>query len=95
MKKNKQKRTFLGLLNIIRELLRKGILHYDPNNSNNMIMWYSGSENQPEGWYSVNILENVSDLFNDKEQMEYVLGVAEEQGIDTEMYFSEANMLLN
>lgn len=87
-------KTFLGLLNIVRELLYKEVLHYDPNNRNNMIMWYSGDEEQPEGWYSVNIMENVSDLFHDKEQMEYVLSVAIEQGIDVEKYFADANILL-
>ena len=87
-------KTFLGLLSIVRELLYKEVLHYDPNNRNNMIMWYSGDEEQPEGWYSVNIMENVSDLFHDKEQMEYVLSVAIEQGIDVEKYFADANILL-
>lgn len=91
--KNSNK-TFLGLLYIIKELLDKQVLHYDPNNNNNMIMWYSGDENQPEGWYSVNIMGNVSDLFHDKEQMEYVLSVAVEHGVDIEKLFADANMLL-
>lgn len=88
------KQTFLGILNIVKELLSMEILHYDPKDHNRMIMWYSGDEQQPEGWYSVNIMESVSDLFNDKEQMEYVITIAKDHDIDTEKIFADANTLL-
>lgn len=38
--------------------------------------------------------ENVSDLFYDKEQMEYVLSVAVEHGVNVEKHFANANGLL-
>ena len=90
----KEKKTFLGLVNIIRELLKQEILQYDPNNRNNMLVYYSGDSLQPEGWYSTNILQATSDLFHDKNQMAYVLQVAQNNGIDTERYFKEANEML-
>ena len=90
----KENKTFLGLLYVVKELLEKEVLHYDPNNHDNMIMWYTGDNIKPEGWYSVNIMENVSDLFHDKENMEYVLSVAKEHGINVEKHFADANRLL-
>lgn len=90
----RENKTFLGLLNVVKELLEKEVLHYDPHNHNNMIMWYTGDDKVPEGWYSVNIMSNVSDLFHDKESMEYVLSVAKEHGVDVEKHFADANRLL-
>lgn len=89
-----EEKTFLGLLYVIEELLKRGVLHYDPNNHNNMLVYYSGNDHQPEGWYSANIQESVSDLFHDKHWMDYVLSVAEEHGINTEKCFDDARKIL-
>lgn len=90
----KTKKTFLGLVNIIRELLRMDILHYDPESHNNMLVYRTAGEDGPEGWYSQNILSTVSELFQDKEQMEYMLSVAKDNGIDTDKFFEDANKLV-
>lgn len=89
-----KEKTFLGLLYVVEELLKKGVLQYDPNNHDNMLIYYSGDDHQPEGWYSMNIMESTSDLFHNKPQMEYVLSVATEHGIDTEKCFENARKLL-
>lgn len=89
-----EEKSFLGLMYVAEELLKKEVLHYDPNNHNNMLVYYSGDDSQPEGWYSVNIHRSISDLFHDKKQMEYVLSVAEEHGIDTEKCFKSARKML-
>ena len=89
-----EEKSFLGLMYVVEELLKKEIFHYDPNNYNNMLIYYSGDDSQPEGWYSINIHRGISDLFHDKKQMEYVLSVAEEHGIDTEKCFKSARKML-
>lgn len=88
-------KTFLGLMYIIDELLKTGILQYDPENHDNMLVYRSAGENSTEGWYSQNILSAVSELFQDKEQVDYVLSVATDNGIDVENFFKDANRLLS
>lgn len=88
-------KTFLGLMHIIDELLKTGILQYDPENHDNMLVYRSAGENSPEGWYSQNILSAVSELFQDKKQVDYVLSVATDNGIDVEKFFKDANRLLS
>ena len=89
-----EEKSFLGLMYVVEELLKEGVLHYDPNNHNNMLVYYSGDDSQPEGWYSANIHESVSDLFHDKKQMKYVLSVAAEHGVDTKKCFENARKIL-
>lgn len=89
------KKTFLGLVNIVHELLKADVLQYDPKNHDNMLIYRSAGKDSPEGWYSQNILSAVSELFHDKEQMEYVLSVAKEKGIDTEKFFKDACELIS
>lgn len=90
------KKTFLGLVYIINELLKAGVLQYDPENHDNMLVYRSAGENNPEGWYSQNILSAVSELFQDKKkQMDYVLSVAADNGIDTEKLFQSAYELIH
>lgn len=91
----KNNKTFLGLTYIINELLKIDVLQYDPENHDNMLIYRSASENNPEGWYSQNILSAVSELFQDKEQMDYVLSVAADNGIDTEKLFQSAYELIH
>lgn len=88
-------KTFLGLMYIIDELLKTGILQYDPENHDNMLVYRSAGENNSEGWYSQNILSAVSELFQDKKQMDYVLSVAADNGIDTEKLFQSAYELIH
>lgn len=89
------KKTFLGLVYIINELLKAGILQYDPENRDNMLVYRSAGENSPEGWYAENILSAVSELFQDEEQMKYMLSVAADNGIDTEKLFQDAYELIH
>lgn len=87
-------RTFLGLVYVVNELLKIDVLHYDPNNHDNMLIYYSGDGKQPEGWYSANILSSVSELYHDEGQMNYVLSVATEHGIDIEKCFADAKEMI-
>lgn len=89
------KKTFLGLVYIVNELLKAGVFQYDPENRDNMLIYRQAGKNSPEGWYSENIMSAVSELFQDKDQMEYVLSVAKDSGIDTEKLFRDAYELIH
>lgn len=86
--------TFLGMLYIVEDLLNKGLLQYDPNNKNNMLVYHSAGTTSPEGWYSENIQSAVSDLFNTPDDRLYIINFARENNIDTEKHFANANAIL-
>lgn len=91
----KVKRTFLGLLYVVNEMLEKGIFQKDPNNQDNMLVYRAASPTHPEGWYSENIHSAVSDLFHDTESMDYVLHEAVSAGIAIESHFENALRVLS
>ena len=64
---------FLNCLSLLRELTRKQIIKKDENIRNNILVYRSGHENFPEGWYSENIVEVASELVNDSEGVNYLI----------------------
>ena len=86
----KIKQTFLGTLYILEELFKKGILQKDPNNPNNMLIYRSAGTINPEGWYSENIIETATELFNNKKDLNYIISVAQKNNINTDTCFENA-----
>ena len=84
------KQTFLGTMYILEELFKKEILQKDPNNPNNMLIYRSAGTINPEGWYSENIIETATELFNNKEDLNYIISVAQDNNIDTNACFENA-----
>ena len=64
---------FLNCLSLLRELTRKQIIKKDENVRNNILVYRSGNENFPEGWYSETIVEVASELVNDSEGVNYLI----------------------
>ena len=88
-------RPFLGVLNIAHELIQLGVLHKDPKNSNNILVYRQSGKDTPEGWYSENIHEAMSETFHDKESLASFLQIAKEMGVDADQHFKEAREILN
>ena len=86
--------TFLGVLYIFEKLFEKEVLHKDPNVNGNMFVYRSAGTTHPEGWYSKNIVETASELFNNKKDLEYIISVAKENGIDTNECFENAAKMI-
>ena len=53
---------FMLIVAEIRDAVSDGILHADPNNSNNILVYRAAGTGNPEGWYSENILSVAGDL---------------------------------
>lgn len=58
-------KEFLQCIAEIHDAINKGSLMLDPNNKNNILVWRSGDENLPNGYYSQNILDVASELLDD------------------------------
>lgn len=48
--------VFLLIVDEILDAVSNGLLHADPNNSNNILVYREAGTDSPEGWYSENIL---------------------------------------
>ena len=88
------KQTFLGTMYILEELFKKEILQKDPNNTNNMFVYRSAGETDPEGWYSENIVSVATELFNNKKDLQYIISVAQKNQIDTDKCFENAAKMI-
>ena len=61
---------FIWCIKLLELCILHKIIYKDPNNENNALVYYSAGnspEENPEGWYSVNIMHLASDLVNDRE----------------------------
>ncbi len=54
--------TFILIVAEIRDAISNGLLHTDPNNSNNILVYRTAGTDNSEGWYSENILSVAGDL---------------------------------
>lgn len=54
--------TFILIVAEIRDAISNGLLHTDPNNSNNILVYRAAGTDNSEGWYSENILSVAGDL---------------------------------
>lgn len=61
------KLTFCQCINLLSKLVECGLLEKDPNNENNILVYCTGGKENPEGWYSENILSAASELADDEE----------------------------
>ena len=88
-------RPFLGVLNIAHELIKIGVLHKDPKNPNNILVYRQAGKASPEGWYSENIHKTLSETYHNEESLTSFLQMAEEMGVNTEEHFKEARETLD
>lgn len=60
--------SFMECINLISSLVRIGVLHQDPEDRNNVIIYRNAGKNDPEGWYSQNIMSTAGELANSPQQ---------------------------
>lgn len=70
---------FIECVNLLKECVDIGIIMTDKERPDNIIIYCEGTETNPEGWYSENILEVASELFRDKKGQEIVLNALNEK----------------
>ena len=71
LKRNEDKHTFfLKIISEIDTAVKQGLLVRDINNYNNILVYRMAGDNEPEGWYSENILRVASELVRDKDNYE-------------------------
>ena len=65
---NKKGEKYLRILRLIDKAIKDGILHVDPNNENNILVYRLAGPNTPEGWYSENVHTIARELLNNRQQ---------------------------
>lgn len=69
------KLTFCQCVNLLTRLVENGALQKDPNNENNILVYRTGGNKNPEGWYSQNILSLASELSKDEKGQKFLLNL--------------------
>ena len=64
-KSPKETLKFEECVQLLETMIGNGLLDTDPENSENVLIYYSGDVNYPEGWYSRNLFSVASDLVTD------------------------------
>jgi hypothetical protein len=60
-------------MRLIDELANLGVIQRDPERKNNVIIYFSGDDENPEGWYSQNIWQAAEDLLHDGESQRFLI----------------------
>ena len=81
-KDNNEKLNFIECLQLLDTLIKNNILFLDPNNKDNVIVYWSGDELNPEGWYSRNIHDVAGEVFAEEEQQHFLRDVLKEKEIE-------------
>lgn len=63
---------FLSCINLLDKLKELGVLHQDPNNSDNLIVYKNAGSQGPEGWYSENLMSLAHEVANDPDAQLYL-----------------------
>jgi hypothetical protein len=64
--------NFIECLQLLETLINNKMLALDSNNENNVIVYWSGDEINPEGWYTKNLHDVASELLHDEEGQLYL-----------------------
>jgi len=81
---------FLKKLHLIRFCIENEIIMQDPNNKDNIIVYYSAGTDNPEGWYSVNIFSAASDM--DADDVKYIIKALRDKGLE---FVSDADEIID
>lgn len=72
---------FIECVQLLETLIENGIIQKDLNNKDNILVYHLAGTENPEGWYSENILTSASELLHDEESQQFLRDVLEEKGI--------------
>lgn len=72
---------FIECIQLLETLIENGIIQKDPNNKDNILVYRLAGTENPEGWYSENILTSASEICHDEESQQFLRKVLEEKEI--------------
>lgn len=71
-------------IQLLEKLVENDMIQQDPQRTDNLIIYFSESDTQPEGWYSQNIYEVAEDLMRDFEGQKFLMKELAEKNIKME-----------
>lgn len=69
-------------MQLLDTLVKNGIIHRDPDNANNILVYMKADELNPEGWYSQNLMSAAQDLLDDIDGQQFLRRELENRNID-------------
>ena len=71
--------NFYNCIRLLDEATHCGLIQRDPNIPDNILVYREAGEEDPEGWYSENLMSIVQELQDDEEGQTEILGALEEK----------------
>lgn len=71
--------NFYNCIRLLDEATKCGLIQRDPNISDNILVYREAGEEDPEGWYSENLMYIAQELQDDEEGQTQILGALEEK----------------
>ena len=71
-------------MQLLEKLVETDMIQQDPQRKDNLIIYFSESDTQPEGWYSQNIFDVAESLMNDFEGQKFLMKELAEKNIKME-----------
>lgn len=69
-------------MQLLDTLAENNIIHRDPDNPNNILVYMEADDLNPEGWYSQNLMSAAQDLLDDIEGQQLLRRELESRNID-------------
>lgn len=78
---------YIECVQLLEKLVENGYIKKDPNNADNILVYRQAGAENPEGWYTENLMSSASDLMRDEKGQKFLRETLAKDGI--EMQFKD------
>ena len=78
---------YIECVQLLEKLVENGYIQKDPNNADNILVYRQAGVENPEGWYTENLMSSASDLMRDEKGQKFLRETLAKDGI--EMQFKD------
>lgn len=78
---------YIECVQLLEKLVENGYIQKDPNNADNILVYRQAGAENPEGWYTENLMSSAGDLMRDEEGQRFLRETLAKDGI--EMQFKD------
>lgn len=78
---------YIECVQLLEKLVENGYIQKDPNNADNILVYRQAGAENPEGWYTENLMSSAGDLMRDEKGQRFLRETLAKDGI--EMQFKD------
>ena len=73
---------YIECVQLLEKLVENGYIQKDPNNADNILVYHKAGAENPEGWYTENLMNTASDLMRDEKGQRVLREALAKDGIE-------------